>query len=384
MNESQSVARAAALGDRLAARAERTEAERRMLPETLADLRTAGLLRLFQPRRYGGAEAPLTEATAVISTLARACGSTAWVASVYTDHSVLLGKFDPLAADEVWGSTPDALISAGYMPAGTVERVPGGWQIAGTWGFASGCDHADWLLLGSLLPDATGVPTPSLCLVSRKEVEIEDNWHVLGLCGTGSKNIRVDGVHVPVHRTLALTDANGDRVPNGRTVTPLYQLPHVSTVPFMFSATGLGIAESLLDAMIAAIKQTQSRGQRLADIQALQIHVAESAAEIDCARQLLERDTEQAMAAVEAGRILTLKEKIRNRRDQAYMVKLCRSAVDRLFAAAGSRGLFESHVAQRKFRDMCAMSTHAALGWDIAATSWGRVAFGLDPGTPFI
>ena len=51
MNESQSVARAAALGDRLAARAERTEAERRMLPETLADLRAAGLLRLFQPRR---------------------------------------------------------------------------------------------------------------------------------------------------------------------------------------------------------------------------------------------------------------------------------------------------------------------------------------------
>jgi len=297
---------------------------------------------------------------------------------------VLLGKFDPEAIDDVWGSNGDALISAGYAPSGTAERIEGGWRLAGTWGFASGCDHADWLLLGSFLPLDGEHAEPCLCLVPRADVRIDDNWQVIGLSGTGSKNLVVDGACVPDHRVLSLAVANGDEAPGGRPVSPLYRLPHVSTVPFMFSATGLGIAEGLLALMTQSLTGGTSRGQRLAEVQALQIHLAESAAEIDSARLLIERDTREAMQAVDAGRALTLAEKARNRRDQAYSVRLCRTAVDRLFAAAGTRGLFSQHGAQRRFRDMCAMSTHVALGWDIAATTWGRVALGLQPQTPFI
>jgi 3-hydroxy-9,10-secoandrosta-1,3,5(10)-triene-9,17-dione monooxygenase len=380
------LARAQALVPKLAARAADTEARRSLLPEIFADLKAAGLHRMCQPERLGGAETPLDEAAEVVATLARGCGSTAWVTAVYTDHSILLGKFDPRAADDVWGRTPDAVISAGYLPSGTVERVDGGWRLAGTWGFASGCDYADWILLGSLLPVAPDHPVPHLCLVPRREVEIDDNWRVMGLAGTGSKNIVVKGAVVPDHRVFALPAANeGVSGPRLAEIPPLYRLPHVSTVPFMFEATALGSVESLYDMMADQIaKRSGTAGVKLAEVQSMQLHFAEAAAEIDCARLLLTRDLREAMAAMREGRTLTIKEKARNRRDQAYVSRLCRSAADELFAVAGSRGMFDDSVAQRKFRDVCAVSTHISAAWDIAGATFGRVAFGLDPASIFI
>ncbi|MDG2270019.1 MAG: hypothetical protein P8M28_06360, partial [Alphaproteobacteria bacterium] len=70
-----------------------------------------------------------------------------------------------------------------------------------------------------------------------------------------------------------------------------------------------------------------------------------------------------------------------NRRDHAYVVRECRAAVDRLFTTLGGKGIFLDNAMQRKFRDMYAMSGHFALNWDVAATTYGRVAMGLDPQT---
>ena len=377
--------RAAALAPVLAGRAAEAEALRRLPDETIADIKAAGLHRMGQPARLGGAELPLDATVDIIATLARGCASTAWVCGVYTDHSILTGMLDPAAADDVWADDPDAVISAGYLPAGTNERADGGWRLFGTWGFASGCDHADWFLLGSMIPGDGGEPAPSLCLMPRAETEIDDNWRVMGLAGTGSKNVVVEGGFVPDYRILPLPVANGGWEARGRADVPaLYRLPHVTTVPFLFNATALGIAESMLDETVAQMGGRKSFGKRVAEFPTMQLHVAEAAAEIDCARLLIKRDTEEAMAAMREGRSLTLAEKARNRRDEAYAGRLCRQAVDRLFGATGAHGIFSDNVAQRKFRDVRAAANHIAVNWDIAGTTFGRVAFGLDPATPLI
>jgi alkylation response protein AidB-like acyl-CoA dehydrogenase len=372
---------AAALVPKIAKRAAQTEANRMISAETIAELRAAGLMRMGQPKRLGGIEVGVDELAKIVAVLARGCASTAWVCGISNDHAIMVSKFDPRAADDVWGKNPDALIYAGYHPAGTVEKVEGGFRLAGTWGFASGCDHADWVLLGSFLPIGNGPPTASLCLVPRSEITIEDNWQVMGLAGTGSKNLVAKGTFVPTYRTLSLAVINNGVVGERPDLTPVQQVPQVSTVPFIFAATGLGIAETMLETMTQQIATRSSRGVQLAEIQSLQLSIAESAAEIECARMLMERDLAEAMATVRAGKTLDIKMRARNRRDQAYMGRLCRRAVDRLFAVAGSQGNFDSHVAQRNFRDMVAVSTHVAVAWEISGATYGRVAFGLDPAT---
>ena len=378
--------RALSLVPILAERAAACERRRQLPPETVADIKANGLHRLCQRARFGGSELPLDRAADIISVLAHGCSSTAWVCAIYCDHSILLGRFDDRAADDVWADSPDALVSAGFIPSGTAERAGGGWRVSGAWDFSSGCDYADWLLVGSPLPMEDGDIQPSLCLVPRAEVEIDDNWYAMGLAGTGSKNLVIEGAFVPEYRTLPLWKAGGGAAGGGRAdVPPLYRLPHFPTVPFLFLSTGLGVAESLLEATIVELGGRTSRlGVKVSQMQSIQLRIAESAAEIDCARMLIMRACGEAMAAMRAGRAFTIDQRARNRRDQAYTGRLCRRAVDRLFESLGGHGLYADNASQRKFRDMYAVNGHISGNWDIAGTTYGRVAFGLDPETIFI
>lgn len=377
--------RADGLKSGLAERAADTEALRRLPDETVADIRAAGLHRLGQPLRFGGAQLGLDEIANIITALARGCAATAWVCGVWSDHAILAGMFDPEAVDDVWGTNENATISAGFLPSGTNERTEGGWLLSGSWGFASGCDHADWVLLGSVLTKDDQPPTPHLCLVPRTDFTIDDNWHVMGLAGTGSKNIVVDGAFVPDHRILSLPAAIGGWEARGRPdVDPLYRLPHISTVPFLFCANTLGIAEAMLEDVVSGMAARKFAGTPVAEFQTMQLHIAEASAEIDCARLLIKRDVTEAMATMRAGEPLPLAIRARNRRDQAYSSRLCRQAVDRLFGAAGTHGIFNDQAAQRRYRDVRAAANHIAVNWDLSGTTYGRVAFGLDPATPFV
>ncbi len=236
-----------------------------------------------------------------------------------------------------------------------------------------------------MLPMADGAKIAHLCFVARADFELDDNWHVMGLEATGSKNVVVENSFVPEHRTRAMAAMNGGAEARGQTDVPaLYRLPHVTAVPFMFCATIIGISESLLETTIEQIGGRNSFGTPVAEFPTMQLHIAEAAAEIDCARMLMARDTAEAMAAMREPRPLTMAEKARNRRDQAYAARLCTRAVDRLFGAAGSKGIFDDNVVQRKFRDLRAANVHIAVNWDLAGTTYGRVSLGLDPITPLI
>ena len=369
----------------LAARGDETESLRRLPVSTVADLKAMGLTRLCQPRQYGGAELPINRAGEIIATVARGCGSTAWVCAVFTDHSLIVSMFPTRVADDVWRRDPEAVISAGYHPTGSAERVDGGWRLSGKWGWVSGCDHADWLLVGALAPFGDIGPVNNLFLVPRQDVEIEDNWHVMGLQGTGSKNILIGESIVPDHRIFPLPLLNGGESVRGFGETrPLYRLPHVTTIPFFFNAVGLGIAESMLDVVIEQIRQRETMGVRLATVKTLQTAIADVAAELDCARLLIMRDTSSAMGAMRDGRALTIQEKARNRRDQAYADRLCKSAAGKLHGLAGAGAIFHGHAIERKFRDVHAVVNHVIQSWEIAGTTYGEMAFGLEPETQFI
>ncbi|MEK9660687.1 MAG: ATP-binding cassette domain-containing protein [Alphaproteobacteria bacterium] len=189
----------------------------------------------------------------------------------------------------------------------------------------------------------------------------------------------------PDHRVLSLQMANGGAEARGSSESrPLYRLGHVSAVPFVFVSVALGIAESLLAIMTEQIANRNSMGRNLAELQSMQLHIAECAVEVDCARLLMTRDTAEAMAAMRENRPLTMLKRVRNRRDMAYAARLCKSAGNRLHDMAGASGIFDNNITQQKFRDLQAATRHIGLSWDIAGTNCGEVMFGRDPSSPFV
>jgi 3-hydroxy-9,10-secoandrosta-1,3,5(10)-triene-9,17-dione monooxygenase len=365
-------------------RAAEAEKLRHVPPESIADLRKAGLLRTLQPAVLGGHELPLDEAVLITATVAEGCASTGWVQGIFADHCATLGMFDGRAQQDVWGASPDSLISSGFLPTGKAARVDGGFRLSGRWPFSSGCDHADWALIRSFLPAAHAGETPELYmfLVPRADYTIIDNWFVMGMSGTGSKDFELKGeVFVPAHRAMAnkaLADGTGPGSAFNGGV--LYRLPRHATVPFSLAAPLIGIAERALQIFMQGMREKSTGDRRAPHEGAIHVRAASAAAEIDAACTLMLRDCREAMEIVRRGGQLSMEQRARNRRDIAYVARQCTRAVDRLFAAAGASSIFLGGEAQRLLRDIHAAGQHVALNWDAAGTTYARVMCGLPPG----
>jgi alkylation response protein AidB-like acyl-CoA dehydrogenase len=131
--------RTAALVPRLKDRVARTEQLRQIPPETVQDLVDSGLIRLGNPRRYGGLSVEYDAAFEVSWELGRVCGSSAWCYSLWTVHNWWVGHFPAQAQEEFFASGPDTLASSALNPGrGTAEPVTGGFRLSGHWSFSSG------------------------------------------------------------------------------------------------------------------------------------------------------------------------------------------------------------------------------------------------------
>lgn len=380
------VERAEKLAPILFERAHRTEVLRRIPDETIADLQSAGLFRILQPRRAAGAELSYDAIVRVTAALARGCGSTAWVFANLANHAFMLALWPPQAQDEVWGPSPHALIGSALMfPPGHATKVADGYRLSGHWKFSSGIDACAWTMLGGIASADGELPDYRVFLLPDSDYRIIDTWHAAGLRGTGSQDVEVSDVFVPQHRALAVEHMKGCGAPGAAVhPSPLYRLPVFDMFPYVVAATALGIAQGAVQAFSEDSRHrvTSYSTTLLADYATTQARLGEAAAAVDAAELLLLSNCERAMVTAEQARIPTTAEKIRLRRDGAYAARLCTRAVDLLFEAGGGEFLYDHKLMQRAFRDVHAVQSHHALAWDVTATVAGKFMLGIAPDIP--
>jgi len=374
--------RARALVPALRQRAPETERLRRLPDETLAELHASGIFRMLQPRRVGGSELPYRALIELGAILAEGCGSTAWVVTNLASHHWMLAMWPKEAQDEIWGESPDHLIgSALVFPGGRVVAAEGGYRLSGRWPFSSGIDACRWNFVGGIVHDERGKPVEQrIFLVEAKDYRVIDTWYATGLRGSGSKDIEMSDVFVPLHRTLPLSAMVSGPVP-GCTVNPapLYRLPVLGLFAFVVSGVSLGLARGAVKDFTQAMQARLGTysGRRLADLGNLQIKIGEASALADTAEALMFKACEEATRLAEENIIPTIEQKARWRRDGAYAAGLCTEALNLLFAALGGGGVYLDQPIQRAFRDAHAANAHYALSWDVNGTQWGRLALGL-------
>ena len=370
-------------------KAQATEQARRVSEETTDLFRKAGFFRLMQPARYGGYEYGFTAFSDIICELGRGCTASAWGCSLGAIHQWMLGTFPAQAQDDVWQDDPGAICAASYAPVVVAEAVDGGYTIHGKWLFASNVDNAQWGIVGVQFPPTKKGDTPGagFLLVPRSEWSIEDNWFVAGQAGTGSKTIVIDKpTFVPAHRRLTFAEASSNMPPGlGVNPNPIYRIPFLSAVPVCLVAPLLGTARGAVEAFVDLCSNRVTRGavagggNRLSQFFPVQSRLAEAAAAIDAAELLIDRDTTEVENMAANNVIISVEQRIRNRRDHAYAAKLAQGAVDTLFAAVGGNGLALDQPLQRMWRDSNAIARHISLNWDAVSSMVGQHMLGLEP-----
>ncbi len=376
------VARAAALTPKLAARADEVEKTRVIHPDTVSDLWETRLWQAVKPKRYGGLELGYGVFIDLSERIGQGCASTAWIYGNLLSHDWMLPMWNPRAQDEVWKDNPTALIASSLVAtAGTAKRVTGGYEISGQWPYCSGIDPSDWMMMGAMIED-DGPRRPIWMVVPRDAFEEIDTWQVSGLVGSGSRDVKCEGVFVAEHMTLLPHEARGGPTPgSGHVPGLLYQLPVLGLFPHILLGPMIGIAQGAYDDYVGEIRDRVStyNSLRLAEHVQIQMKVAEAASLIQAARLLGHDNIREAERIAGSGRIPTVAEKIRWRRDGAFAAQNCVKAVQLLQSAIGAAGNYLSHPFQRRFRDMHAAASQVQVNFDINGAEFGRVELGLDP-----
>lgn len=374
--------RARALSDLCARNAEESERGRRLAPEVVDALAGAGLFAMLVPRSAGGAEATPAEMVDAIAELARGDGSAGWCTAVAATSGALAAYLPEAHAREVYGSGARCWGGV-FAPKGRAVHEGDTLRISGRWPWASGSQHCDWLMGGCVLEDGglpeklpSGRPDIRLVLFPAADVEIVDTWSVSGLRGTGSHDIAVRDLEVPLGRSASVL-AQSPREPG-----PLYAFPIFGLLALAIAAAGLGIARGAVDDLhgLAGTKRPALGSRTLAARSDTQGRLARAEARLRGARALIDGTVDEAWTRARGEGVVTIEQRAALRMAASHAMAESAAVVDEMYALAGGSAVFESSPLQRRFRDVHVATQHMLVGpaaWELA----GRVLLGVPADT---
>jgi alkylation response protein AidB-like acyl-CoA dehydrogenase len=355
------------LGPKFAARAGRCDSEDLFVAENYADLKKLGVFTAGLPAELGGGGAEHGELGEMLRVLARYCGSTALALSMHTHQvatAVWRWRRDPPPLDTLLrrvGAENLVLVSSGgsdwIAGSGRAERVEGGWRITARKIFASGVPIGDVLVTSAVWNDPeTGPTVLHFPLPLRASgVKVLDTWRALGMRGTGSHDITIDGAFVPDSAIIV-------RRPQGKWHL-LFHVISLLAIPLIYSVY-LGIAEAARDVALE-----RARGRRTGqDVDYLVGEMENALATARFAhRDMLEAAAREEPSEQATNRVMT---------GRAILAHSAIRTVDKAMEVAGGAAFYREVGLERRFRDVQAARFHP-LQQKAQLRYAGRIALGL-------
>ncbi|GGF31795.1 oxidoreductase [Subtercola lobariae] len=358
------------------------EQQRRVVEESIDALKTAGLFRLLQPKRYGGYESSIRALVDVAASVGEADGGTAWVVSLLNSGAWLASCFPEQAQDDVWADNPDALVSGVFSPKVESTKVAGGYRVTGEWFYNSGSWHADWAVLSMPIPNEAGeIVDMAMALIPRSDVDLKETWFVAGMRASGSNCLIATDIFVPEHRIMSVPPAIEGEFPTEHSEERLYSSPlgPFFTVGMVGPQLGLGRAAFAIVKEKAATKGvTNTIYTRQADSVAFQIQLAQAAMMLETAHLHAHRVADEMDAAAQRGEKLDFLARTRIRADIGWAIEHVVKAIDTLLYAHGSSAFAEVNPLQRIWRDSEVASRHAGILPMVCYEIYGKGLVGSD------
>lgn len=375
------VARAEALVPYLREQSPIHRRERRITPETIARVRDAGLFRVIQPRRHGGYEMNPQVFGEILITLARGDASMGFVYGVIAVHGFHMGFYDDRAAQEVWSDNPDTLVGSPYIPAGRAVRVEGGYRLSGRWPFSSGCDNCEWNFLAGTIEGEDGplLTRMHAFLLPRADAAIVDTWQVMGLQGTGSKDIEVVDAFVPDHRVQRFPIFDAAAHPGTAVNTgPLFHVPFLPLFFRAVSSAALGGLEAMIEEFRAFTSGRRNvLSEQVARDPAVQTALGQARAGVDEMKATLRRDLAD-MYAIAEGRQAADPERITLFMLQSTNVPhRCEELARGLMRAAGANGIRTDRALAPIYSDILVIGQHSSNNPKMPAINLGKLLLGV-------
>lgn len=371
------------LAPKISARSAEIESGRRLPPDLLEQLTSVGVFRMLAPKSHGGLEIDFPLSMEIIETIAEADGAAGWTVMIGSETPQLLALLPRRRFDEIYAHGPDVIIGGGFAPRGTAELRDGEYLVNGRWAFASGCQHSKWLIGNCVVTEngkpregfIPGTPQTRAMLFPADQVKIIDTWSVSGLRGTGSHDLAVENLRVPLDDSLDIFFGQSS-IPG-----PLFAA-HLAYFVLHIAAVGVGIASRAVREIIALASTSKKRlytSTALADTQLFQYRIGNAEISLRAARGLLMDESTRLWDHVVAGGSLIPNEQMKIVGAAAWAAHSAASIVDACYTAGGGTAPYDTSPLQRCLRDIHTLTQHAAVA-EGSITRVGAVLLGRDPG----
>ena len=351
------------------------------LPRSSADaLYESGLFRLKLPHVLGGAEADLVTQLDVLEAVSQIEPAAGWCLMIGAASLGGVGAFlADDAIEEIFASGQPPRTAGVFAPHGRATPTEGGYLLTGRWSFASGIRHSQWISASArVVTENPGYPAQIRATMRTSNVEIHDNWHVMGLRGTGSCDFSVKELFVPT--SYAYDVSLTEPLRGG----PLYRLGRPAFVTNEHAAFALGVARKALDSILE-VGQSKTRGylsvNPLAQRPVFQRMLSECDLKLRAARALNVEILEHAWQVVCEGRTPDPALQAEMRSCSTYTTDVAVDVVTQAFRFAGGAALFDSSILQRCLRDINAGAQHQMVS-DAAYENHGQYMLGLPGAKP--
>ena len=274
----------------IAAEADESERLRHMSDPTFKALHAAGFIHMMTPAPLGGSELSFSDGLALAEAIAAIDGSAGWCIMVAGVQHGTCGSLisDPGGAQIFAAGTATNIAGQG-IPRGLARKVDGGYAIKGDWSYGSGIYHANWIHSGCVLMndgapalDEHGAPTVLITYVPRAAIDLQDNWEVLGLRGTGSYDYSLrDEYFVPDDLAYVYSKNTVER--GGYQ----YSLGIAGFTAWGHTSFALGVGRHALDEVAAIAKEKAGPFGLLADSASFQEKFARAEAQYRAVRALV-------------------------------------------------------------------------------------------------
>jgi alkylation response protein AidB-like acyl-CoA dehydrogenase len=343
------------------AAADEAEAGRRFPRPIISAMAEARIFRQLVPRLAGGDEIDPITILNVVEEISRVDGSAGWVAMIGSGAGFLMGYLDAAVSRAIFDDPYACMCGNIGAAAGRAVVCPGGYRVSGRWPFMSGCEHATWMGGNALLFDgdtqrtnADGTPVTRIMVFPQHQARVVDTWSATGLRATGSHDVAVSDIFVPDEHTLWWAD--GPKQPG-----PLYPIRWLITT---HAAHALGIARAAIDELLElADRKKPTRSTRiLRELPQMQANLAQAEGLVRAGRAFMWEIAAEVWDLLCADRPVTLRHRAMLRLAMTHAVQSSAQAVDLVWAAAGSSGVYTSSPLDRCFRDIHVATQHAAVG----------------------
>ena len=341
----------------------------------------SGLFSFKTPSILGGAEADAMTQLDVIEAASRIDPAAGWCLMIGAGTLSNIGAFasdEAIGAIFLDGKPPKAAGVA--APSGEAIVVEGGYRVSGRWSFASGIRHSEWVAGGAVVKNQKEDASQQIRLVvPTVQVEIHDNWQVIGLKGTGSCDYSITDVFVPDRFTWPGAE------PEPRRGGANFRLGRPGMQTTGHCGFALGVGRRALDA-VTELAQTKRRGYRgtmslIADRGSFQRFLGESELRLRAARALVLETIEEAWDFASQGVTPPLPLQARMRASATYSTEEAADITSQAFRFGGGTAMYNSNVLQKCLRDINAAAQHNMVS-DRTYENVGQFTLGFASANP--